>query len=181
MPRVYDRGMPGALDPPLGPADHVAGDPGAPYELVMYGDFECPYCAAAQSILARVRARLGDDLRFVFRHFPLEARHPHARHAAQAAEAAAAQGAFWPMHDALYAARGRLTDRDLVAHAADLGLDAGRVAAELEAHVHAPRVDADLESARRAGLTGTPAFYVNGRRFTDTYDAGSLVAALRES
>jgi len=96
--------MPGSLDPPLGGADHVTGDPAAPYELVMYGDFECPYCAAAQSILARVRARLGDELRFAFRHFPLEQVHPHARHAAEASEAAAAQGAFWPMHDALYAA-----------------------------------------------------------------------------
>ena len=179
MPRVYDRRMPGRLDPPLGAADHVAGDPEAPYELVMYGDFECPYCAASQSILARVRGRLGDDLRFAFRHFPLDEVHPHARHAAEASEAAAAQDAFWPMHDALYAARGRLTDRDLVAHAEGLGLDAGRVAAELDSHAHAARVAADLESARRAGLTGTPAFYVNGRFFEQTYDAGSLVAALR--
>jgi len=171
--------MPGSLDPPLGGADHVTGDPAAPYELVMYGDFECPYCAAAQSILARVRARLGDELRFAFRHFPLEQVHPHARHAAEASEAAAAQGAFWPMHDALYAARGRLTDRDLASHAAGLGLDGERVAAELASHVHAPRVDADLESARRAGLSGTPAFFVNGRLYADTYDAGSLAAALR--
>ena len=171
--------MPGTLDPPLGPGDHVTGSDAAPYELVMYGDFECPYCAAAQSILARVRSRLGDELRFAFRHFPLAEVHPHARHAAEAAEAAAAQGAFWPMHDALYAGRGRLTDRDLAAHAAGLGLDGERVAAELTSHVHAPRVEADLESARRAGLTGTPAFYVNGEQFTGTYDAGSLVAALR--
>lgn len=145
----------------------------------MYGDFECPYCAAAQSIIARVRARLGDELRFAFRHFPLDELHPHARHAAEASEAAAAQGAFWPMHDALYAARGRLADRDLVAHADGLGLDAARVAAELESHAHAARVEADLDSALRAGVTGTPAFFVNGRRHADTYDAGSLVAALR--
>ena len=109
--RVYDRAVPASLDPPLGPDDHVRGAADAPYELVMYGDFECPYCAAAQSILARVRTRLGDELRFVFRHLPLEAVHPHARHAAEAAEAAAAQGAFWEMHDALYAARGRLDGR----------------------------------------------------------------------
>src|SRR3712207_2452068 len=102
----------------------------------MYGDFECPYCAAAQSILARVRDRLGDDLRFVFRHFPIEDLHPHARHAAEASEAAAAQGAFWPMHDRMYAARGRLADRDLVSHARDLGLDADRLGAELAAGTH---------------------------------------------
>ena len=98
--------MPDPLDPPLGPDDHVRGRADAPYELVMYGDFECPYCAAVQSILARVQSRLGDDLRFAFRHLPLDSVHPHAQHAAEAAEAAAAQGAFWEMHDALFAGRG---------------------------------------------------------------------------
>jgi len=167
------------LDPQLGPDDHVSGDPSAPLVLVMYGDFECPYCAAAQSILARVRSRLGDELRFAFRHFPLREIHPHAGHAAEASEAAAAQDAFWEMHDALYAARGRLADRDLILHAGGLGLDAERVARELRAHSHLARVERDLSFARRAGLRGTPAFYVNGRLFEGTYDAGSLVEALR--
>jgi NhaA family Na+:H+ antiporter len=170
--------VPAPLDPPLRPDDHVAGDPAAPLELVMYGDFECPYCAAAQSILARVRSRLGDRLRFAFRHFPIEEVHPHARHAAEVAEAAAAQGAFWEMHDALYAARGALTDRDLLAYASALGLDTHRVAAELADHVHLARVLRDLEWARRAGLAGTPAFYVNGRLHEGSYDAGSLIEAL---
>jgi Na+:H+ antiporter, NhaA family len=171
--------VPGPLDPPLGPEDHVQGSPSAHYELVMYGDFECPYCAAAQSILARVRNRLGDDLRFAFRHLPLESVHPHARHAAEASEAAAAQGAFWEMHDALFAGRGRLTDRDLAAHARGIGLDGDRVAAEIADGTHAERVERDLQSAARAGLTSTPAFYVNGRLHEGTYDAGSLVEALR--
>ena len=171
--------MPASLDPPLGPDDHVAGDPGAPYELVMYGDFECPYCAASQSILARVRSRLGDELRFAFRHLPLEDVHPHARHAAEAAEAAAAQGAFWEMHDALYAARGHLQDADLISHARGLGLDADRVAAELAAGAHAGRVQRDAASARALGVSSTPAFFVNGILHADSYDAGSLVAALR--
>ena len=170
--------MAALLDPPLGPDDHVAGDASAPLELVMYGDFECPYCAAAQSILARVRSRLGDRLRFAFRHFPLDELHPHARNAAEAAEAAAAQGAFWAMHDAMFSARGRLEDRDLVAHAAGLGLDADRVAAELDSHAHLARVERDLSYARRAALAGTPAFYVNGRLFEGTYDARSLIEAL---
>ncbi len=170
--------MPSSLDPPLGSDDHVSGRPDAPYELVMYGDFECPYCAAAQSILARVRSRLGEDLRFAFRHLPLESLHPHARHAAEAAEAAAAQGAFWEMHDALYAGRGHLEDRDLVAHAAGIGLDGDRVARELASHAHLARVERDLSYARRAGLGGTPAFYVNGELFEGAYDAGSLVEAL---
>ncbi len=171
--------MEAPLDPPLGPDDHVSGDPAAPLELVMYGDFECPYCAAAQSILERVKSRVGDDLRFAFRHFPLREIHPHAGQAAEAAEAAAAQGAFWPMHDKLFASRGRLEDRDLILHAGELGLDAERVARELRVHAHLARVERDLSYARRAGLTGTPAFYVNGRRFDGTYDARSLVDALK--
>ena len=179
--RVYDRTVAASLDPPLGPDDHVAGAPDAPYELVMYGDFECPYCAASQSILARVRNRLGADLRFAFRHLPLETVHPHARHAAEAAEAAAAQGAFWEMHDAMYAARGHLEDADLVDHARVLGLDADRVAADLESGAHRARVQRDADSARALGISSTPAFFVNGELHTDSYDAGSLVAALKES
>ena len=171
--------MPASLDPPLRPDDHVSGPAGAPYELVMYGDFECPYCAASQSILARVRKRLDGELRFAFRHLPLESVHPHARHAAEAAEAAAAQGAFWEMHDALYAARGRLEDADLVAHARGLGLDAGRVERELAGGEHAGRVERDAASAEALGLSSTPAFFVNGVHYADAYDAGSLVAALR--
>lgn len=171
--------MTGLLDTPLGRDDHVAGDPAARLELVMYGDFECPYCAAAQPILARVRERLGAEFRFAFRHFPLTGVHPHAQHAAEAAEAAAAQGAFWSMHDALYAARGRLADRDLAAHASGLGLDGARVAAALESHEHAARVARDAEAAVRTGVTGTPGFFVNGRLHVGAFDAGSLVAALR--
>src|SRR5215212_3056261 len=106
--------MSDGLTQPVGPADHVRGGPAADLELVMYGDFECPYCTASQSILERVRDRLGDRLAFVFRHFPLEQIHPHARQAAEAAEAAAAQGKFWEMHDALYGAGGRLGEADLI-------------------------------------------------------------------
>src|SRR3712207_1803509 len=112
--------MPG-LDPPVGPGDHVAGRPDAPLVLVMYGDFQCPYCTAAQGSLRRLRERLGDRLRFVFRHFPLTEVHPDAGRAALASESAAAQRAFWPMHDALYAARGRLAEDDLVGAASSLG------------------------------------------------------------
>src|SRR3954451_17100374 len=164
--------------PPLGPGDHVAGPEDAPLELVMYGDFQCPYCAAAQSIIARVRDRLDGRLRFAFRHFPLRDKHPDAQNAAEVSEAAAAQGAFWEMHDHLYAARGRLAVRDLVAHAAALGLDADRVAAELERHDHADRVQHDVDTGTAAGVTGTPAFFVNGHLHGASFDAGSLVEAL---
>ena len=169
--------MPGLLDPPLGPDDHVAGTADAPLELVMYGDFQCPYCTAAQSILARVRERLDGRLRFAFRHMPLPT-HPDADNAAQATEAAAAQGAFWPMHDALYAARGRLSLADLARHAAAIGIDGERVRQEVLDGVHAERVARDERSARRAGVAGTPAFFANGVLHEGAFDAGSLVAAL---
>jgi NhaA family Na+:H+ antiporter len=166
-----------SLDPPLGPADHVSGPEDADLELVMYGDFQCPYCVASQSIIRRVRERLDGRLRFAFRHMPLPA-HPDADNAAQASEAAAAQDAFWPMHDALYAARGRLSLNDLAGHAAALGLDGERVRREVLDGVHAERVARDERSAQAAGVTGTPAFFVNGVLHADSFDAGSLVAAL---
>ena len=166
------------LDPPLGPDDHVIGPLDAPLELVMYGDFQCPYCAAAQSILRRVRERLDGRLRLAFRHMPLPA-HPDADNAAQAAEAAAAQGAFWPMHDELYAGRGRLSLDDLAAHANAIGIDGARVRREVQEGVHAARVARDDESARAAGVTGTPAFFVNGVLHEGSFDAGSLVEALQ--
>ena len=172
---------PGRAIPELGPDDHVAGPADAPLELVMYGDFQCPYCAAAQSILRRVRERLDGRLRFAFRHMTLPERHPQAELAAQAAEAAAAQDAFWPMHDALYAARGRLARDDLLGHAAALGLDVERVRSELAAGVHAARVARDDASARAAGAQGTPAFFIDGVLHDGAFDAGSLVDALQAS
>ncbi len=167
-----------SLSEPVHPGDHVRGADGADLELVMYGDFECPFCTAAQRIVARVRRRLGDRLRFVFRHFPLEQTHPHARAAAEAAEAAAAQGRVWEMHDALFDAGGRFTDADLVAHARAIGLDTARFEAELHDGMHAARVDHDIRTGRDAGVAGTPAFYANGARVEGAFDAGSLVDAL---
>ena len=171
--------MPGLLDPPLSDRDHVQGPAGAPLELVMYGDFECPFCQASQSVLTRVRSRLGEDLRFGFRHFPIDALHPQARRAAAAAEAADGQGAFWEMYDALYALRGRLGEREILRTARDLGLDERRMAQELAEGSHDARVQEDLEAGQAAGVTGTPAFFVNGVLHTEAFDAGSLVAALR--
>ena len=164
--------------PPLDHEDHVAGPPDAPLELIMYGDFQCPFCTAAQSIVARVRKRLDGRLRFAFRHLPLHELHPDAQRAAEAAEAAAAQGAFWEMHDALYANGGRFGEEDLAALAKRLGLDVQRFRAELADGTHAARVARDADVARAAGIAGTPAFIVNGTHHTDAFDAGSLVAAL---
>jgi protein-disulfide isomerase len=173
--------VPDVLIPPLEPLDHVRGDPAPPTpprELTMFGDFQCPYCLAAQAVVRRVRERLGDELRFAFRHLPIAERHPIAQAAAEASEAAAAQGRFWECHDALYAAQPRLSDRELLAIARALELDAERVERELADGTHRARVARDVESARRSGATGTPTFFVNGRRHDDVYDAGTLVAAL---
>ena len=163
----------------LGPDDHVDGPAEAPLELLMYGDFQCPYCTAAQGILRRVRDRLGDRLRFGFRHFPLDEIHPDARRAAEASEAAAAQGRFWEMHDALYAARGQLSLDDIVRAARTIpGLDVERLRAEVEQGAHAARVERDEASGREAGVPGTPTFFVNGVRHAGAFDAQGLIAAL---
>ena len=121
---------------------------------------------------------LGDRLLLVFRHLPIPERHPHAQLAAEASEAAAAQGAFWEMHDALYAAQGKLTERDLVAHAKRLGLDEKRVRADLDGGTYREHVRRDHDGGLASGVTGTPGFFANGRRLGGAFDAGSIVAAL---
>ena len=168
----------GDLTPALSGEDHVDGPEGAGMELVMYGDFQCPYCAAAYPIVGRVRERLAGKLLFAFRHFPLRDVHPDAQRAAEASEAAAAQGAFWPMHDRLYESRGRLGAADLAAHAGELGLDRERFAEELESGAHAPRVQRDVDSGEASGVSGTPMFFVNGRLHAGAFDATSLITAL---
>jgi protein-disulfide isomerase len=170
--------VPDALTPPLGPGDHVDGPDEAPLELVMYGDFQCPFCTAAQPIIRRVRDRLEGRLRFGYRQFPLRELHPDAERAAQASEAAAAQDAFWEMHDALYGLRGQLGIADIVAAAAGIGLDADRIRAELEAGAYAAEVQADVDSGTAGGVDGTPTFFVNGVRHAGAFDAQSLIAAL---
>ena len=166
------------LTPLLEEIDHVRGECGAELELVMFGDFQCPFCLGAQSVLRRVRQRLDGRLLFAFRHLPIPEQHPLALIAAEASEAAAAQGKFWEYHDALYAEQPKLSPETMVRVAAELGLDADLLAAELEAGTHRPRVDRDLASAAASGATGTPTFFVNGSRFFGAYDASSLVEAL---
>jgi formate-nitrite transporter family protein len=166
------------LIPPLEEIDHVRGEPGAELELVMFGDFQCPFCLGAQSVLRRVRQRLEDRLRFGFRHLPIPEKHPLALIAAEASEAAAAQGKFWEYHDALYAEQPKLSRETMLRITTELDLDADRVAADLDSHVHLPRIERDLASAAESGATGTPTFFVNGARFSGAYDASSLVEAL---
>src|SRR3984893_8041352 len=158
--------------------DHIQGPPDAPATLLEYGDFECPYCGAAYPIIKDVQARMGDALRFVFRNFPISTSHPHAEQAAEAAEAAGAQGRFWPMHDLLYENQERLGSQDLHAYAERLGLDLERFDHDLTEHVHAARVHDDVLSGVRSGVSGTPTFYINGTRHDDSFDTETLLAAL---
>jgi protein-disulfide isomerase len=168
------------LIPPVGPDDHAAGPADAPVTLVEYGDFECPYCGMAYPIVQAIQQKLGDRLRFVYRHFPLKEAHPHAQHAAEAAEAAAAHGKFWEMHDTLFERQHALEDDDLVRYARDLGLDAARVARELAEGAHARSVRDDFRSGVRSGVNGTPTFFVNGERYDGAWaDEPSFVRALR--
>ena len=171
--------MSSTLQPPLDEYDHVKGPEDAPLELVMFGDFQCPYCLASQAVLRRVFERVSQPLRFAFRHLPVVERHPLAAVAAEAAEAAAAQGGFWEFHDAVYAAQSRLTEPAVLLEVArDAGLDADRVARDLEEGRWRARVERDVRSAEASGVRGTPTFFVNGRRHDDVFDAASLVAAL---
>jgi protein-disulfide isomerase len=158
--------------------DHIEGPADAPVTLVEYGDFQCPYCGAAYPIVKEVQARMGERLRFVFRNFPLTTSHPNAEHAAEAAEAAAAQRRFWQMHDVLFENQKRLRDKDLRAYAEQVGLDVERFDRELTEHVHAEHVHDDFMSGVRSGVNGTPTFYINGSRYDDSYDVETLTAAL---
>jgi Na+/H+ antiporter NhaA len=161
--------------------DHIRGGADAPVTLVEYGDFECPYCGQAEPAIRELLADWGDDLRYVFRHLPLSDVHPWAQLAAEAAEAAGAQGAFWEMYDILLAHQGELTPRSLRHYAQELALDGERFAEELRRRVYTPRVSADVASADASGVSGTPSFFINGRRHTGVYDVATLSAAVRSA
>lgn len=172
----------GQLTPPVSDRDHIAGPDDAAVTLVEYGDYECPYCGMAYPVVKNAQRALGKDLRFVFRNFPLAEAHPHARVAAQAAEAAAAQGKFWEMHDTLFVHQDALGPEDLVAYAETLGLDTGRFLRELKSGTYEKRVREDFRSGVRSGVNGTPTFFVNGYRYDESWaNAEAFIEALREA
>jgi Na+/H+ antiporter NhaA len=162
------------VDPVDPERDHVRGPEDALVTLVQYGDFECPHCGEAEPIIRELLAQFGNELRFVFRHLPLVDVHEHAQVAAEAAEAAHAQGRFWEMHDLLFAHQDALGLDDLYGFAADLGLDVERFSEEVRTRKHAPRVARDVQSADQGGVAGTPTFFVNGRRHEGAYDLDTL-------
>jgi Na+/H+ antiporter NhaA len=158
--------------------DHIRGPAKAPVTLVEYGDFECPFCGQAESAIREVLAGSG-DLRYVWRHLPLNDVHPRAQLAAEASEAAAKQGAFWEMHDVLMDHQDKLTARDLIDYAHELGLDTARFAEDLRTHEGAARVAEDVDGADRSTVSGTPTFFINGLRHYGAYDAATLSATVK--
>jgi protein-disulfide isomerase len=166
---------------PIGDGDHVIGPADAPLSLVVYGDYECPETRWLLPVVASVRERLDPQVRYAYRHFPLRAIHPHAQLAAEAAEAAAATGMFWAMHDLLFANQRALTEPDLVRYAQELGFDPSRFGHELMSHRYAPRVDVDVASGLASGVEATPAIFVDGVRYGGTLEQAVLVEALLTS
>jgi Na+/H+ antiporter NhaA len=158
--------------------DHIRGPEGAKVTLVEYGDFECPYCGQAEPIIRELLADFG-DLRYVWRHLPLNDVHPHAQAAAEASEAAASQGKFWEMYDLLLAHQDALNIRDLIGYAGELGLDTERFREALRKRKYMPRLAEDLESADQSGVSGTPTFFINGRRHYGAYDVATLSAEVK--
>jgi protein-disulfide isomerase len=163
---------------PIGPRDHTFGPPTAPVTLLEYGDYECPYCGQAHLVVKALIRQLAFDLCYVFRHFPLTTVHPHAQLAAEAAEAAGAQGTFWDMHDILFTHQDSLDAPDLVEYASALELDAARLVNELTLHAHAARVRDDFTSGVHSGVSGTPAFFINGLRYDGPRDFDTMLARL---
>ncbi len=166
------------LGAPVDPGrDRIRGPATAPVTIVEYGDFECPYCGQAEPVLRELLAGPG-AVRYVWRHLPLNDVHPHAQLAAEAAEAAAAQGAFWEMHDLLLRHQDRLQMRDLIRYAGDLRLDSERFVAHVRKRAGAARIAEDVDTADLSGVSGTPTFFINDRRHYGSYDITALTTAV---
>src|SRR5882672_4041042 len=165
---------------PVAGRDHIQGPVEAPIALLEYGDFECSVCGEVYRVIKEIRRRLGDSLCFAFRHFPMTNVHPYAQRAAEAAEAAGAQGSFWEMHDLLFENQDALEDEALAEYAAALGLDEIRLVREVLSGAYAGRVREDFKSGVRAGVNGTPTFFINGERYDGAKSLEPLLAAMTQ-
>jgi len=163
---------------PVGSADHIQGEETAPVTLVEYGDYECPHCGRAYSIVKRVQKHFGKQLRFVFRNFPLSEMHPNAEFAAELSEFAAAHGKFWEMHDLLFENQNRLGGELFAELAKKLQLPSADLVGALQKHEYAAKVKADFSGGVRSGVNGTPTFFINGQRHDAPFDYEDLVAAI---
>jgi protein-disulfide isomerase len=168
------------LTVPITERDHLRGSPDAPAVLVEYGDFECPYCGAAYGAVKKLEKDLPDTLAVVFRQFPLVNVHPHAELAAEAAEAAGAQGRFWRMHDVLFEHQDALATADLMKYAAALHLDLKRFASDLSGHVFLSKIEDDMRGGLQSGVKGTPTFFINGVLHQGGHDEASLLASIKQ-
>ena len=166
---------------PVSELDHSQGPATAAVTLVQYGDYECPYTRQSTTIVRAIQQQLGDKLRFVFRNFPLTEIHPHALHAAFAAEAAAAQGKFWQMHDYIFHHQHTLEDSDLEQFAEAVGLDMQQFARDMAVRPSISRIEEDLQSGIRSGVRGTPTFFINGVLYPGSWEQEALLAALEEA
>ena len=166
---------------PVSERDHIQGPATAAVTLVQYGDYECPYTRQSTTVVRAIQPQLGDQLRFVFRNFPLTEIHPHALHAAFAAEAAAAQGQFWQMHDAIFSHQHALEDADLEQLAEAVGLDMQQFARDMAERPYLSRIEEDLQSGIRSGVRGTPTFFLNGVLYAGSWKQEALLAALEEA
>jgi protein-disulfide isomerase len=166
---------------PVSERDHVKGPARAPVTLVEYGDYQCPFCGQAFLVLQELERRLGKDLRFVFRNFPLQEIHPFAVPAAEAAESAGAQGKFWEMHDRLYTHQDELDPESLVAHATVLDLDLDQFIDDMESHRFLRRIEEDFMGGVRSGVNGTPCFFINGVRHDGSWDGPTLLRAIERA
>jgi protein-disulfide isomerase len=164
---------------PVTAGDHVQGPDTAPVTLIEYADYECPYSRIAYGVIKGVQQELGDQLRFVYRNFPLREIHPHAQHAAEAAEAAASQDRFWEMHDYLFEHQHALDDEHLHQYAAALGLETEIFDQDMAQHRHAGTIERDLREGVESGVRGTPTFFINGVRHEGSYDRESLLSVIR--
>jgi len=162
--------MKGLLKPAVGSTDHILGNANAPLELVQYGDYQCPFCGAAYPIIKNIQYKLGDDLKFVFRNFPLAEIHPNAFNAAVAAEAAALQKKFWKMHDIIYENQEALAWDDLFAYAKAINIDVEQFKKDISKQEVIDKVENDFESGVRSGVNGTPSFYINGKKYNGDYE-----------
>jgi protein-disulfide isomerase len=162
----------------VGKSDHAQGPENAPVTLVEYGDYQCPYCADMNPMIKAIAKAMGAQLRFVFRHMPLLEMHPYAQHAAEAAEAAGAQGKFWEMHDAILQQQSELGSDLLHQLAVKLKLDVERFSADVEERRYRPRVKRDFMGGMRSGVAGTPTFFINGKRYEGALDHASLLSAI---
>lgn len=169
------------LIPAVSPSDHIDGQPTAKVTLVEFGDYECPMCGNAYPSIKEVQNAMGQNLRFVFRNFPISTIHPHAELAAEAAESAAAQGKFWEMHDILYENQDRLDVDSLLLYASTLGLNQTRFAEDLQGRKFQQKVKRDFMNGIESGVNGTPTFFINGVHYSGSYDPRTLLAAIEGS